>query len=257
MSKRYGLIGVFIALSLFGLFLFTVPQGESAAFSQKFDATLTAARLQVVVEVALANLRAEPRTDAKRVAQVERNTRLNVIGVTYYNTQIWYLVQLDGDQKAWISDTISHVEGDPKLLPSIDLTAFYAPTSTPTLTPTNTPTATNTPTFTPTFTPTDTPTNTPTNTPTDTPTNTPTNTATNTPTVTSSPTATETHTPLPPTNTPKPSSTPKPTSTVAPTKASATLKPSATSTSRPSSTKPSATPTKTLIPSPTATKAKS
>ena len=247
MSKKYWIIGLFVALSLFGL-LFTLPQGESAAFGQKAEASLTAAQLQVVVEVSLANLRAEPRTDAKRIAQVERNTRLNVIGVTYYNSQIWYLIQLEGDQKAWISDAIVHVDGDAKLLPTIDLTAFYAPTATPTLTPTQTPsaTATSTPTNTPTDTPTFTPTVTSSPTSTNTPTNTPTDTPTNTPTATSSPTSTATRTPLP-TSTPRPSATLKPTTTATKT-LTPTQKAQQTSTSKPSATK---------TPTPTATKAKS
>ncbi len=254
MSKRYWIIGSFVTLSLFGLLLFTLPQGESAAFAQNIEATLTAAKLQVVVEVALANLRTEPRTDAKKVTQVPRNTRLKVLGITTYNTQLWYLVQIEGDEKAWISDSISHVDGDAKLLPTIDLTAFYAPTATPTNTPTNTPTATltSTPTNTPTVT--SSPTATATNTSTSTSTDTPTNTAT----ITSSPTLTATLTPLP-TSTPRPSATPVP--------ASKTPKPSATSTKavtptqnaqqtstlRPTNTpKPAATKTST----PTATKTK-
>ncbi|MBI1277425.1 MAG: SH3 domain-containing protein [Anaerolineaceae bacterium] len=253
MSKRYWITGLFVALSLLGLFLFTVPQEASIAFGQKAEATLTASHLQVVVEVALANLRAEPRIDSEKVAQVPRSTRLNVLGITTHKSQIWYLVQLEDNKTAWISDAISHVDGDVKLLPSIDLTAFYAPTATPTNTPTNTPTAT--PTSTPTNTPTNTPTFTPTVTNSPTPTNTPTDTPTNTPTVTNSPTATKTRTPTP-TSTPQPSATPVP--------PSKTPKPSATSTKvltptqstqLTNTSKPSAT--KTPTPTATATKAKS
>lgn len=250
MSKRYWITDLFAVLSLFGLLLFTLPQGESSAFTQKVEVTLTAAHLQVVVEVSLANLRAEPRTDSAKVTQVPRSTRLNVIGITTHNTQLWYLVQLKGDETAWISDTIAHVDGDAKLLPTIDLTAFYAPTATPTNTPTNTPTATktSTPTNTPTDTPTFTPTVTSSPTATHTATNTATNTPSNTPTITSSPTATATRTPLT-TSTRRPSITPRPSATstkvLTPTQSE-----QQTNTLRPTNTpKPSATMT--------ATKAKS
>lgn len=209
MSKQHWIIVLFIALVLSGFMFFTIPQGAEAAL----DGTPSLTPMELVVEALTANLRTEPRTDAKRVTLVNRGDKLPVIGITYNNGQIWYLVQLEGDQTAWISDTISHVVGDVKVIPTINLTAFYAPTATPTNTPTPTATATDTPTptDTPTYTPTPTNTATATNspTPTDTLTHTPTSTPTYTATVTatSSPTSTATKTPLPPTNTPRPTAT--------------------------------------------------
>jgi len=231
MSKSYGLIGLIGAFILIGLVLFSVPQSASDASNQRAEVTAEgtdsvtpiATPMQVVVEALTANLREKPATESKLLGMVRRGTRLTVIGSAYDSGQIWYLVILEGDEQAWISDAIVHVAGNPQLVPTINLTAFYAPTNTPTPTPTSTNTPTNTPTLTPTFTstPTDTPTNTATstNTPTSTPTftNTPTNTPRPSPTHTSTPTkvpsGTPTKTPHPVTSTPRPSPTSMATST--------------------------------------------
>ncbi len=257
MSKKYGIIGLFSALGLFGLLLFTFPQGASDASNQRAETTSDgspsaipmATPLQVVVEALSANLRAEPGTEAKSLGLMKRGTHLTVLGAAYYQGSIWYLVQLEGDELAWISDAIVHVVSNSELVPTINLTEFFAPTATPTQTPTPTPTATMT--FTPT--PTNTPTNTPTSTPSPTSTYTATSTAhtrtsTNTPTntATATKTATATATPVPPTNTPKPKPTNTPTlaKTVAP---SPTQRPRPTNTSKPKPTN-TPTPTKTLLP---------
>ena len=253
MSKQYRLIGILVALGLIGFLLVSLPQGASNASNQRANGTASVTPIplpmQVVVEALSANLRAEPGTQAKSLGLVKRGTRLTVMGAAYFSGQIWYLVQLEGDEQAWISDAIVHVVGNPQLVPTINLTEFFAPTATPTPTPT----ATNTPTSTVTPSPTNTPTNTATSTPSPTSTYTPTHTATATSTPTSTATATtrptSTATRVPPTNTPKP----KPTHTSTPTKtalASPTSRPQPTNTSKPKGTNtPSAT--KTPTPSPT------
>ncbi|MBA3870327.1 MAG: SH3 domain-containing protein [Anaerolineae bacterium] len=237
MSKRNWIIGLLGTLGLFGLVLFSLPQGASNASNQHQDGspspTISPTPMQVVVEALSANVRVEPRTDAKSLGLVKRGTRLTVLGAAYDSGQIWYLVQTEDDEEAWISDAIVHVAGNAGLVPTINLTEFFAPTNTPTSTPTNTatPTDTSTPTntptntptsmpsptstYTPTFTATSTNTPSPTSTYTATKTSTLTSTPTNTATATRRPTSTATKTPVPPTNTA--TRTPnKPTATVTP-----------------------------------------
>jgi uncharacterized protein YgiM (DUF1202 family) len=240
MSKQYRLIGILAALGIIGFLLVSVPQGASNASNQRAVGTASVTPIplpmQVVVESLNANLRAEPGTEAEILGLAKRGTHLPVLGAAYYSGQIWYLVQLEGDEQAWISDAIVHVVGDPKLVPTINLTEFFAPTATST----STPTATNTPTATVTPSPTNTPTNTATRTLSPTSTYTPTNTATatstptNTATATKRPTSTATATLVPPTNTLKP----KPTNTSVSTKTAptSTRKPKATATKTPTTT---------------------
>ncbi len=248
MSKKRLLLMVLGVVTGVVLAFVILPQGISDASNLNQSApTMTPTPMQLVVEVQTGILRDEPGFDSNRVGYVGLGDQLDVYGVAYHNTQLWYLVHLDDGEPAWISDTITHIVGIDQIVPTIDLTEFFAPTATwtRTPTPTSTPTATFTPTNTPTST--NTPTNTatsthtPTKTPTSTPTNTPTFTATATHTLTPTLTATRTPRPTatakPATATPRATNTPKPaTATKAATNRPATKIPTATATIRATST---------------------
>lgn len=244
MSKQRWLLMVLGVLTGVALAFIILPQGFSDAsnINQSSDSpTLTPTYMQLVVEVQTGILRDEPRFDSRRVGFVGLGEQLPVLGVAYHNTQLWYLVQLEDGEVAWISDTIAHIVGVDQIVPTIDLTEFYAPTATPTRTPTPTSTPTATSTATATYTPTNTPTRTPTATATNTPTFTATATATHTPTFTATATLTATRTSRPtatatlkpPTATPRATNTPKPrtpTHTRTPTNRPSTRVPTTTAT---------------------------
>ncbi|MEZ4671760.1 MAG: serine/threonine protein kinase [Anaerolineae bacterium] len=146
-------------------------------------------------------LRLGPGAQYPKVADVEADTRLVVIGASEDGS--WFKVLLDDGSEGWMAfspvaySMAGNIQGVPIAL---------APTDTPTHT--LTPTATSTNTVTPSATPTETATATPT--PTDTETPTPLPTETSTPSVTPTSTPLPTDTPLPFTPTPLPSPTPIP-----------------------------------------------
>ncbi len=169
MPNQRWIVVLLSTLGLCGLFLIVVPQRVSEASSRNLAVTLTGVPsatitliptpIYVVVEALTGNLRAAPRMDGKRIGIVRRGDQFIVMGVAYSGTSLWYLIQLKKNNQGWVSDAIVGIAGDSALIPTIDLTDFYADTLTPTASATVTPTITLTPTKTPFSTVTPTPTN--------------------------------------------------------------------------------------------------
>ncbi|MCC6893640.1 MAG: SH3 domain-containing protein [Anaerolineae bacterium] len=158
---KYKLLAVGLsAFAVWALILLILPQGVSDASNMQLAGTRSPTftpsptPIQLVVEVPKGNLRNAPGIGSKIMGIVLADTRLTVMGVAEYGDTIWYLVQIEGTEQAWISEQIVSIAADLEIIPTINLTEFFSRTATPTWTPGG-PTATVTkprPTRTPTYT---------------------------------------------------------------------------------------------------------
>lgn len=164
MVKHKWIFASLSAFAVWALILLSLPQGVSADASELLQAGTASATftpsptpIQLIVEVPRGKLRNAPGLTSAVSGIVLENTRLTVMGLAYYGDSVWYLVQIEGSEQAWISEAIVSIAADLEVVPTINLTEYFERTTTPTWTPggptatatiprsSRTPTATRTP----------------------------------------------------------------------------------------------------------------
>ncbi len=86
--------------------LISASISPTASPTQELQSTKTAESNSALVKLSSANLRSGPGIDYSQVGVIMQNTQLNIIAYTRRSAEIWYLVNVPGSARGWISGDV-------------------------------------------------------------------------------------------------------------------------------------------------------